>query len=217
MARYGRSFPAPAVIVKRARVIDSVSYITTENAGAGSTSITLADEDNLAGDLVCCFAFTLTGVTRTWQSPITSDAASNNGTIGWGLGHGILSTPTDTVSVNAGSTRLEAVVLRFANATLDDFDVNNGTGESATVSDALALTDPGGMVISMVFLNAASVTVSDPANLPVNFRSGLNTATVRGNRTADGGHGLTGNFTPDPFTWTGSRTWVRMTVATKTA
>lgn len=217
MARYGRSFPAPPVILRRSKTIASVAYVATESAGAGSTNIVLANAANLAGDLVCCFAVNNSASARTWQSPLTNDNSGTGTGVGWGLGHGIIATPTDTVSVNAGTTRLRATLLRFASSSLDAFDINSGTGTSASVADPLALTDSGGMVISYVFVTAADLTISDPANLPVNFHTGSNTMSIRGNRTADGGHGVTGDFTPDTFTWTGSQNWVRLTIAAKTA
>jgi hypothetical protein len=195
----------------------SVSYITIESAGASSNGITLSDALIAAGDLAVCFAFDNAGPNLNWQSPLVNDSAGNDGSVWWGLGHGILGTPTDTVSVSTPANRIRVPILRGAHADLDDFDVNSGSGTSAAVSGALTLSDPGGMVLSFVFIPANGITISDPANLPVNFNTGTNTTSVRGNRTADGGHGLTGSFTPDTFTWSGTQNWVRMTVATKTA
>jgi hypothetical protein len=195
----------------------AVSYITTESAGAGSNGITLSDALIAAGDLALCFAFDDAGPNLTWQSPLVSDSAGNDGSVWWGVGHGILSSATQTLSLSTQADRIRIPILRGAHADLDDFDVNSGNGTSATVSGALTLSDPGGMVVSFVFIPANGITISDPANVPVNINTGTNTVSVRGNRTADGGHGVVGSFTPDPFTWTGAQNWALLTAALKTA
>lgn len=216
MARFGRAAGGYGYYHRGRGPSSAVQYVTFQAVGAGANGITLSDPLILAGDLALCVAFQEAASGRTWQSPLTNDASGQDGTLGWGLGHGLLATPTDTVSVNTGTSRLRANILRGASGALDDYDINSGAGTSATVSGALTLSDPGGMVVSWVFLDADSVTISDPGNMPVSIQAAAGNS-AKGNRTPDGGHGIAGSFTPDPFTWTGSHPWVRVTAALKTA